>query len=170
MIEVTTTAEIADGLVVGHDGSRAAAEAVRWAARLAGRLDCPLHVVRAWTLSTAPRPASATTGYVPSLLEFEQAVRERLDRDVARLDLGAVEVTTHVLHGSAARRLLEAAARADMLVVGARGEGGFRGLRFGSTADQVVRHASCPVVVVPVTAAETPADPDSHHAVPSGGA
>lgn len=168
MIEVTTKAEIADGLVVGHDGSRAAAQAVRWAARLAGRLGCPLHVVRAWSLSTAPRPADAATGYVPSMLEFEQAVRERLDRDVDRLDLGPVEVTTHVLHGSAGRRLLEAAAQADMLIVGARGEGGFRGLRFGSTADQVVRHASCPVVVVPVTAADTPADPDSHQAVPAG--
>jgi nucleotide-binding universal stress UspA family protein len=170
MIEVTTKAEIADGLVVGHDGSRASAQAVRWAARLAGRLACPLHVVRAWTISSAPRPADAGVGYVPSMLEFEQAVRDRLDRDVDRLGLGEVEVTTHVLHGAAARRLLEAAARADMLVVGARGEGGFHGLRFGSTADQVTRHASCPVVVVPVAAADTPADPDSHQAVPAADA
>jgi nucleotide-binding universal stress UspA family protein len=168
MIEVTTTADIADGLVVGYDGSRSAGQAVRWAARLAGRLGCPLHVVRAWTLSTAPRPADAPTGYVPSMLEFEEAVRERLLRDVERLGLGEVDATTHVLHGSAARRLLEAAARADMLVVGARGEGGFHGLRFGSTADQVVRHASCPVVVVPVTVADAPADPDSQLAAPMG--
>jgi nucleotide-binding universal stress UspA family protein len=35
--------------------------------------------------------------------------------------------------------------------VGTRGAGGFRGLGFGSTADQVVRHAPCPVVVVPVS-------------------
>jgi nucleotide-binding universal stress UspA family protein len=168
MNEVQTKAEIVDGLVVGHDGSRAASQAVRWAARLAARLGCPLHVVRAWTISTAPRPADAGVGYVPSMLEFEQAVRDRLDRDVDRLELGPVEVTTHVLHGAAARRLLEAAEQAEMLVVGARGEGGFRGLLFGSTADQVARHASCPVVVVPVTATDTPADPDGHQAVPAG--
>ena len=34
---------------------------------------------------------------------------------------------------------------ADLLVVGPRGSGGFRGLGFGSTADQVARHAPCPV-------------------------
>ena len=38
---------------------------------------------------------------------------------------------------------------AEMLVVGARGAGGFKGLRFGSTATQVVRHSPVPVLVVP---------------------
>ena len=46
--------------------------------------------------------------------------------------------------------LLHAAAGAHLLVVARRGAGGFRGLGFGSTADQVVRHSPCPVVVVPV--------------------
>ena len=45
---------------------------------------------------------------------------------------------------------------ADMLVVGTRGAGGFAGLHFGSTADQVVRHARCPVVVVPAPAPAAP--------------
>ena len=36
-----------------------------------------------------------------------------------------------------------------MLVVGARGRGGFRGLKFGSTADQAVRYSPVPVLVVP---------------------
>lgn len=162
MIEVATTADIHDGLVVGHDGSAASAEAVRWAARLARRLGCPLHVMRTWSLSSAPRPSTASLGYVPPMTDFEQAVRERLEADVAGLHLPEdVAVTLHVLHGSAARRLLEAAEDADLLVVASRGAGGFRGLRFGSTADQVVRHASCPVVVVPVNGSDHPADLDS---------
>ncbi len=41
-----------------------------------------------------------------------------------------------------------------MIVVGRRGAGGFRGLGFGSTADQVSRYAACPVVVVPVHAGD----------------
>ncbi len=47
-----------------------------------------------------------------------------------------------------------------MLVVGSRGIGGFRGLVTGSTATQVVGHAGCPVVVVPVDGdeAEDPLD------------
>ena len=44
--------------------------------------------------------------------------------------------------------LLTEADDADLLVVGARGHGGFAGLVLGSVTDQVVRHATCPVVVV----------------------
>jgi nucleotide-binding universal stress UspA family protein len=162
MIEVATTADITGGVVVGHDGSDASSQAVRWSARLAVRLGIGLHVVRAWAISSAPRPASATGGYVPSLAEFEQAVREELEAEVATLGLPSeCQVTAHVLHGAATKRLLQAAENAELLVVGSRGEGGFRGLRFGSTAEQVVRHAPCPVVVVPVTAARDSTEPDS---------
>ena len=59
MIKVATELHVDGGLLVGHDGSRAATEAVQYAARLARRLGCKLHVLRTWTISTAPRPASA---------------------------------------------------------------------------------------------------------------
>ena len=66
-----------------------------------------------------------------------------------------------MLHGPAGRRLLEASEHVDMLVIGTRGAGGFLGLHLGSTADQVVRHARCPVVVVPVEGADDPPDLDT---------
>jgi nucleotide-binding universal stress UspA family protein len=161
VIEVATTLELDGGLLVGHDGSRAAGEAVHWAAKMARRLGCPLHVVRTWSLSSAPRPESARSGYVPPMTDFEAAVLERLRHDVDALGLpDGIDLHCHVLHGSSGRRLTEASHGADMLVVGSRGAGGFRGLRFGSTADQVVRHAVCPVVVVPVDGADEPADLD----------
>lgn len=161
MIEVATKLELDGGMLVGHDGSRPASEAVRWAARLAGRLGCPLHVLRTWSISSSPRPATAEPGYVPPLSDFEAAVLKRLETDVKKLGLPAeLDVRFHVLHGSAGRRLLEASAGADMLIVGSRGGGGFHGLRFGSTANQVVSHARCPVVVVPVDGADDQADLD----------
>jgi nucleotide-binding universal stress UspA family protein len=149
MAEVAEKAELDGGIVVGHDGSRAASEAVRWAAQLAARLGESLHVVRVWTLTTAPRPKEATTTYVPPLAAFEAATREELERQCGGLDLPG-DVQYHAVRGRPASALLEAAAEAEMLVVGTRGAGGFRGLGFGSTADQVTRHAPCPVVVVPV--------------------
>ncbi len=140
------------GILVGHDGSRASSEAVVWAARHAARLGIPLHVLRAWSLTNAPRPPTMERGYVPPEADFEQAVLDQLARDVAAMHLpDDCTVVLHTAHGQSSAKLLEAAVGAEILVVGRRGAGGFRGLLTGSTAEQVVRHASGPVVVVPVT-------------------
>ena len=162
MDQVVTRIDATGGILVGHDGSRPSAQAVRWAAGLAGRLGVPLHVVRTWALSSAPRPRTWRTGYVPPLKDFEATVLERLTHDVGALHLGnTVEVTCHVLHGSAARRLVESSSGAEMLVVGSRGVGGFMGVVLGSTALQVAGHAKCPAVVVPVHGDDEPAEPDA---------
>ncbi len=138
------------GLLVGHDGSKASGQALAWSAGLAARLHVPLHVLRAWSLTNAPRPATMERGYIPPRADFEKAVRDALEADLAKLDIPAgCQVELHVAHGQSSARLLEAAQGAEMLVVGSRGAGGFRGLGFGSTADQVMRNSPCPVIVVP---------------------
>jgi nucleotide-binding universal stress UspA family protein len=143
--------QLHDGIVVGHDGSRASSEAVRWAAGVARRLEVPLHVIRAWSFTNAPRPESMSVGYVPPVDEFAEAVRVELERHLAGLDLGECDVRVHPVHAGASAALLESVGEGvEVIVVGSRGAGGFRGLGFGSTADQVVRHAPVPVVVVPV--------------------
>ena len=53
-----------------------------------------------------------------------------------------------VVADSPARALLDTAKRADLLVVGTRGHGGFTGLLLGSVSSQCVHHASCPVAVI----------------------
>lgn len=87
----------------------------------------------------------------PSVEALEHDAHAALDEDLRTIvtEFDEVEIESVVTAGPTVQVLLDEARRADLLVVGQRGHGGFAGLLLGSAADQVVRHASCPVVVVP---------------------
>ena len=137
-------------LIVGHDGSSFADTALEWALEWAKRTNLDVLVVRAWTMRTAPRPATQEVGYVPPASDFEAAVKEALDRDIATTlaKFPEVSVDTRASRGQPANVLVDASNGASLLVVGPRGLGGFRGLMLGSVSDFVVSQANCPVVVV----------------------
>jgi nucleotide-binding universal stress UspA family protein len=136
------------GIVAGYDGSADSAVALAWAAEQARLKDRPLHVVRAWKLSTAMPEMDVPFGSVPSWDECAEAMRESVARAMADLDVRGIDAHPHVLHGSPSNVLLAAAEEAALLVVAKRGGGGFAGLSLGSVAEQAVRHAACTVVVV----------------------
>ena len=149
MEDVSEAVHVEGGIVFGHDGSKCAQEALRWAGRLALRADLDLHVVRSWAMMTAPKPSTWQAGYVPPLSDWEKAVLEELEGHVAAAGLDPeVRVSCHVVHKAPAQALMAAAEGASLLVVGARGRGGFAGLRLGSVGGQLVHHAPCPVTVV----------------------
>ena len=87
MSHVVEEVELGGGVLVGQDGSAASGEAVRWAADLASRLGMPLHVLRAWVITKAPRPATQRLGYVAPMSDYEAAVRAELENDVRHLGL-----------------------------------------------------------------------------------
>ncbi|MFC9439604.1 universal stress protein [Nocardia sp. NPDC057030] len=58
-----------------------------------------------------------------------------------------VEVTREVYQSGPRHYLIEWSKTAQLLVVGSRGRGGFRGLLLGSTSNALVQRAHCPVLV-----------------------
>lgn len=142
--------EIDGGVVVGVDSSASSVRALIVAAEEAKRRNAVLHVVRAWSLRTAPKPADCPPNVVPSMEEFHRSVQADTERIVqAKLGEGDdLEVEFHIVHSPSPQALLSASKGADLLVVGHRGRGGFAGLMLGSVAEQCVRHAACPVLVV----------------------
>ena len=139
-------------IVVGVDGSPGARAALRWALAEARLRHTPLHVVHAWAF-----PYTAVGYGMAPLIdkgftdELEQRAKGLVEEMLAEAgsEADGVEVEQEVAEGSAAHVLLEQAERADLLVVGSRGLGGFRGLLLGSVSQQCAHHARCPVVVVP---------------------
>lgn len=137
-------------ILIGHDGSRFSRAAARRGLSLARALGLPAHILRSWSISTAPRPATWSPGFVPPREDFAAAVAEALRQDVAPLlaEYPDVQVSFETPHGAAGRELIRASEQAEVLVVGTRGLGGFAGLLLGSVSDQCVEHAACDVLVV----------------------
>lgn len=131
-------------VVVGVDGSPASELAASWAADHAADLDLPLELVHA-----VPVRRHGLGGHRDE--SDERAAGESLLHSVAgrvRAERPGVEVSTWLGVAAPAALLLDRAADAETLVLGARVRGGFAGLQLGSTGAQVAGTAPCPVVLV----------------------
>jgi nucleotide-binding universal stress UspA family protein len=138
-------------IVVGVDSSPNSVSALRWAIEEAARRDDTVRALHCWTY---PVGYGMDMAGVPSLApeRLESAAHEVLNEAIDRATVGLAPVPPIervVRHGAASTELVEESKAADLVVVGARGHGGFVGLLLGSVATQVVHHAKCPVVVVP---------------------
>lgn len=137
-------------IVVGVDGSEHAHAALSWALDEGVRRDAVVRVVAVWRF-----PAVSAMGWEFAILGTDDLVagaEGTLDRALAAVSEGRqdrmpkVERVVGQEHPGIA--LLEAAEGAAMVVVGARGHGGFAGLLLGSTSTYCVHHGEGPVVVV----------------------
>jgi nucleotide-binding universal stress UspA family protein len=145
-------------IVVGVDGSPSSERALRWAVDRARQTGQPVDAVIAWDEPVvAGIPVNYGIGQI-SATDWAGTSREILDESVRATltDDEAKLVQQHVVHGHPAKVLLDAAADADLLVVGCRGHGGFVGMLIGSVSQHLIAHAPCPVTVVRDTA--DPAD------------
>ena len=134
-------------IVVGVDGSKAALDAVRWAAREAHTREVPLTVVHALHL---PEAAVAP-------LEPEDFAERRQEADLELLASTAaliaasypdLKMETESTPGSAIHRLVELSAPDTLVVTGTRGHGGFVGMLLGSVSRALAGHAEGPLAVM----------------------
>ncbi|WP_341951991.1 universal stress protein [Salinibacterium sp. TMP30] len=138
-------------LVVGHDGSANADDALEWALNTAARLGASVEVVRTWNLDRIPPQFTEEHGYVPSFDEVTARVHRDLVAETRSLidKYPTVEVTLRAALSQPAAELISSSKHALMVVVGSRGRGGFAGLILGSVSSECVARAHRPVVVVP---------------------
>lgn len=146
--EVAERREIA----VGVDGSAPGEAALAFAFEEAVLRGARLRAIHVWS-----HPGSEGPGDMMPLVYDEAVVTNDQDHRLSEM-LAAwrdkypeVEVVGEVVRGRPVRVLAGASARADLLVVGTRGRGGFAGLVLGSVSHGLLHHAHAPLVVVPST-------------------
>jgi nucleotide-binding universal stress UspA family protein len=140
-----------DRVVLGVGDTAEGSEAVAFAFREAEvRESSRLHAVRAWrcpALELPDVPVVQGTAPEPHLRAAEQALYSAVHAPAG--EHPAVAVRQDPFEGPAREALLNAAATADLLVVGARRRDGTLGMQLGPVNHAVLHHASCPVAVVP---------------------
>jgi len=154
-----------DRILCPVDLSPCSRTALRYASALARWYQARVTVVHVFRQAPVVDTAAASLGgaiYAPPLA-LADVDREALSRRVAEFvthtpDAGTPAV--HVCEGVNVREeiLREAAALpADLLVLGSHGLTGVKRLVLGSTAENVLRHATTPVLIVPAHAPDVPA-------------
>ena len=148
-------------VLVGVDGSPNSIKALRAALQEAAWRGVEVHALNAWSYPVVYGMGGAATGYAVDVAAIEQSASAALDQAIVTACPNEPERSTirrFVVSGSASESLIEESRKADLLVVGARGHGGFLGLLLGSVSSQVVKHAHCPVLVVPPAEVRTTSD------------
>ncbi|HEV7450203.1 MAG TPA: universal stress protein [Pseudonocardiaceae bacterium] len=134
-------------IVVGIDGFETGRRALDWALREAQARHCAVQVVHAWVFDPAADYFTETSS---QLLHQESVALLR--REVEQATSGMTDIppiTQNSVEGDPTRVLPELARGAAMLVVGRHRGGLLRQALLGSVSAVCVRHATCPVVVIP---------------------
>ncbi|MFD4315519.1 universal stress protein [Streptomyces sp. NPDC058548] len=134
-------------VLLAIDGSADSDAAVDFAFAEAAARGAELRVVHAWTPATGPADLTPLFHGTEEIRYEEERV---LDQAVAAAAASRPElpVERRLVRGRPGPVLLAESADAQLLVMGARGRGGFAGLLLGSVSQALLHHAECPVAVV----------------------
>jgi nucleotide-binding universal stress UspA family protein len=88
------------------------------------------------------------------IADITEQLEDSAERELPKLseceECAGLEVEELVVHGEAASEIVRVAGdrKVDLIVISSHGRTGLGRILFGSTAESVVRHAPCPVLVV----------------------
>jgi universal stress protein A len=140
-------------ILVPTDFSECGNYALSWAASLARTFKASIicvHVIE---------PIVPTVGYsgmsepLP-IADISEQLEDSAERELPKLaeceECAGLDVEELIVHGEAASEIVQVAKDrdVDLIVVSSHGRTGLGRILFGSTAEAVVRHAPCPVLVV----------------------
>ena len=142
-----------ESILLPTDFSECADYALPYAASLAHLVDARvicLHVIE---------PVVPTVGYAPlaeplPTVDISEQLEDSATREFPKLaereEWTGLEVEDMTVHGEAASEIVRVAKEhaVDLIVISSHGRTGLGRILFGSTAESVVRHAHCPVLVV----------------------
>jgi len=134
-------------ILIATDGSEYTREAVSTGLQLAKILGAEvtaLYVIDQTSFVTFPVDSSIVSVYPQLENEGKRSVEEVRKEGEAM----GVKVTPVVAEGSPVRKIVEAAADFDLIVMGTLGRSALSKLFIGSVAERVTRYAPCPVLVV----------------------
>ncbi len=134
-------------IVVGVDGSAASRSAVQWCVPVAKAFDA--EVIAVTVIELFPKWEST-----PNPSALRQEAEGRLKDWVTPLTDEGITVELVVqgdLHPADGLLGTASARGGDLMVVGARGLGGFSGLRAGGVAMKVLHRATVPLVLIPTS-------------------
>lgn len=82
--------------------------------------------------------------------QLEDSAERELPRLAERDECAGLDIQEVIAHGDAAAEIVRLAGEreVDLIVISSHGRTGLGRIIFGSTAEAVVRHATCPVLVV----------------------
>jgi nucleotide-binding universal stress UspA family protein len=130
---------------VGYNGSPESKAALAAAGKLAAMTGATTHALEVVSI-----PSTAYAGIVAPT--FGDYIDEILQEANSRLE-ELSDVEGHAVYGLAGEELAAFGDQVDILVVGSRGYGPVKRLVLGSTSDYLERHARCPLLVLPRSAA-----------------
>ncbi len=140
-------------IIVGVDGSETSEKALVWASRLGARAGVAIEPVLTWHYPVTSPTVLGDALAIPPLDDLEAGavarLRTFLEATRPQCDPGATIGDGIVVAGAAGPVLCELAEDADLLVIGSRGYGGFKGLVLGSVSAHCANASPCPVAIIP---------------------